>query len=242
MIDMKDVLLNTYRRLRVKIKQWRNIEPRVFVGQRVAQEFHGNEYCGWSIPVACLGPDSVVVDVGLGEDISFSTSLIDRYHCSVHAFDPTPRAIDYVEQLAYPNVCLHKFGLASIGGRASFYLPNNERYISGTLTRSSHTGLRQIEVDLITIDDVAKLIGSERIDLLKLDIEGAEYELLMDERFACRATQISILCVEFHHRWSCHGARATEQVVKRLSELGFYCIWANDKTNEEFTFVRDSSG
>lgn len=231
-------MLNTYRRLRVKIKQWQCIEPRISVQLRMAQEFHGNEYCGWSIPAASLGPDSVVVDVGLGEDVSFSTSLIDRYQCSVHGFDPTPRAIGYMENLAYPKFLLHKFGVASRSGRASFYLPNNELHVSGSLTRSSHTGLHQIEVDLVMLDDVAALVGSERIDLLKLDIEGAEYELLMDESFARHATRIGILCIEFHHRWPSFGAQATEQVVKRLNELGFLCIWANGATNEEFTFVR----
>lgn len=237
-MDMKNKLLNFYRRLRVKVKKWLGIEPHVSVQLRMAQEFHGNEYCGWSIPAASLRPDSVVIDVGLGEDISFSTSLIDRYQCSVHGFDPTPRAIDYVEKLAYPKFLLHKFGVASRSGPASFYLPNNELHVSGSLTRSNHTGLHQIDVNLVTLDDVVALIGSERIDLLKLDIEGAEYELLLDECFARHAAHIGILCIEFHHRWPSHGAQATDRVVKRLNELGFLCIWVNGTTNEEFTFVR----
>lgn len=237
-MEIMNLFLNTYRRSRVKAKQLLNIEPRVSVQLRVAQEFHGSEYGGWSIPAASLGPDSVVVDVGLGEDISFSTSLIDRYQCSVHGFDPTPRAIDYVKNLAYPKFLLHKFGVASRSGRASFYLPNNELHVSGSLTRSNHTGLQQIEVDLVTLDDVSALVGSDRIDLLKLDIEGAEYELLMDECFARHAPRIGILCIEFHHRWPGHGVQATERAVKRLNELGFLCTWVNSTTNEEFTFVR----
>jgi hypothetical protein len=72
---MKNKLLNFYRRSRVKVKKWLGIEPHVSVQLRMAQEFHGNEYCGWSIPAASLRPDSVVVDVGIGEGISFSTSL-----------------------------------------------------------------------------------------------------------------------------------------------------------------------
>ncbi len=233
-----NLFLNTYRRSRVKAKQLLRIEPRVPVHLRVVQEFHGSEYGGWSIPAGSLGPDSVVVDVGLGEDISFSTSLIDRYQCSVHGFDPTPRAIDYVEKLAYPKFLLHKFGVASRSGLASFYLPNNKLHVSGTLARANHTGTQKIEVELVTLDNVATLVGSERIDLLKLDIEGAEYELLLDECFARHSAHIGILCIEFHHRWPSHGAQATEQVVKQLNKLGFLCIWANDTTNEEFTFVR----
>lgn len=238
-IDMKNELLNLYRRLRVKARQLRGNEPRVPVQlQQMAQEFHGNDYCGWSIPKASLRPDSVVVDVGLGEDISFSTSLIDRYGCSVHGFDPTPRAIEYVEKIANPKFHLHKYGVAAKSGSASFYLPNNKLHVSGTLAPSMHTGSSQIEVQLVTLDGVMDAIGADRIDLLKIDIEGAEYELLMDEGFARHAPRIQMLCIEFHHRWPNHGAAATAAAVGRLNELGFRCTWVNDTTNEEFTFVR----
>jgi FkbM family methyltransferase len=168
---------NIFRRLRVKIKQLQGIEPLVSVQMHAALEFHGSENCGWNIPAFSLRSDSIVVDVGLGEDISFSTSLIDHYQCNVHGFDPTPRAIAYVGKLDYPRFQLHRFGVAAQSGRASFYLPNNELHVSGSLKRESHTGSQQIEVDLVDLDDMAKIIESDHIDLLKLDIEGAEYDL-----------------------------------------------------------------
>lgn len=237
-MDMKKTLLNFYRRFRVKARKLLGNEPRVALQLRTAQEFHGNDYCGWSIPKSSLGPDSVVVDLGLGEDISFSTSLIEKYGCAVHGFDPTPRAIEYVEKIAIPRFHLHKYGVAAISGYASFYLPNNELHVSGTLSPTMHTGASQIEVELITLDGVMDAIRADRIDLLKIDIEGAEYELLMDERFAQHAPRIQMLCIEFHHRWPNHGKTATAAAVERLNKLGFRCSWVNDKTNEEFTFIR----
>jgi FkbM family methyltransferase len=235
---MDNTLLNTYRRLRVKIKRLLGIEPHISIELHRVQEFHGNGYCGWSIPADCLGPESVVVDIGLGEDISFSTSLIERYQCDVHGFDPTPRAIKYVENLSYPKFVLHRVGVAANSGRATFYLPNNELHVSGSLTRTNHTGLHEIKVDLVTIDDVLTRICHDRIDLLKIDIEGAEYDLLKSECFERLASKIGIICIEFHHRWPDHGAEATMKVVNQLKNLGFLCTWFNDTTNEEFTFQR----
>ena len=116
--------MNFYRTLRIKIKKMRGIEPKISVQYIIKQVFHGNDYCGWSIPTDRLHADSIVIDVGLGEDISFSTSLIDNYKCIVHGFDPTPRAIEYVKNLAFPNFLLHEYGVSSKGGPASFYLPN----------------------------------------------------------------------------------------------------------------------
>jgi FkbM family methyltransferase len=235
---MKNVMLKLYRRMRVIVKKLQGIEPKVPVKLHVKQEFHGNDYCGWSIPAGRLGPGSVVVDIGLGEDISFSTSLIGQYGCCVHGFDPTPRAIDYVEKLAHPKFQLHKFGVAAEGGSATFYLPNNNLHVSGTLSPSGHTGDKAIDVELVTLDGVSELIGQEWIDLLKIDIEGSEYGLLHDEHFARHAARIRILCIEFHHRWPNHGPQATELAVRRLIELGFLCTWVNAETNEEYTFVR----
>jgi len=233
-------LLNTYRRARVWINQLRGLEPRVPVQCDIALEMHGNEYCGWSIPAESLAGDSVVVDVGLGEDITFSTSLIDKYGCTVHGFDPTPRAIAYVEQLGYRNFVLHRFGVADKSARATFYLPNNASNVSGSLARADHTGRNQIDVQLITLDEVRQRVGG-RIDVLKLDIEGAEYDLLQDDRFARHAPQIKIVCIEFHHRWPNFGRAVTERAVARLNALGFTCCWARTSSNEEFTFINSNA-
>jgi FkbM family methyltransferase len=237
-MSIRTNLRDAYRKVRVRLALWFGIEPSVPLEIAVSQEFHGSEYGGWSIPARSLRADSLVVDIGLGEDVSFSTSLIERYGCTVHGFDPTPRVVRYVEGLGIPKFNFHRFGVAAKAGTAKFYLPNNELHVSGTLAPTMHTGKRQMEVELITLDGVMDAIGADRIDLLKIDIEGAEYELLMDERFAQHAPRIQMLCIEFHHRWPNHGKTATAAAVERLAKLGFRCSWVNDKTNEEFTFIR----
>ena len=235
------MLVNLYRKLRVMSRQALGIEPVVLVEKKLPLEFHGNDYCGWSIPVDLLGPNSVVVDVGLGEDISFSRSLTQKYSCTVHGFDPTPRAIRYVKQLADPKVELHEFGVAAKRGQATFYLPNDDAHVSGSLSLASHVGQRAIEVSLITLGDIFTLLGAERIHLLKLDIEGAEFDLIDDEHFKDCAGRIDCLCIEFHHRWSTFGKVSTLKAVQRLRGLGFRCAWRAKSTNEEFMFVNVNS-
>ena len=230
-------LLDTYRRLRVTAKQLLGLEPRVRVSRGAALEYHGSQDCGWSIPVGAVRADSIIVDVGLGEDISFSTALIERTGCTVHGFDPTPRAISHVEGLAPRRFVLHKLGVAAQKGRATFHLPNNEQHVSGSLVRAAHTGGRTIDVDLVSLDDVFQLTGAASIDVLKLDIEGAEFDVLLDESFARHAPRIGVLCIEFHHRWKEYGPAKAEEAVRHLCALGFDCVWAQTTSNEEFTFV-----
>lgn len=99
-VDMQTIVQNGIRRARVIARKFAGREPKIALDSRVSLEAHGSEYGGWCIPANRLTNASIVVDVGLGEDISFSTSLIDRYGLTVHGFDPTPRSIAYVDGLS----------------------------------------------------------------------------------------------------------------------------------------------
>ena len=200
-------------------------------------EFHGNHTGGWCTIIGSLRRDSVVVDIGLGEDTSFSESLIERYGCVVHGFDPTPRAIDHVRRLGNDHLQLFAVGLGPFAGRAELFL--RERAPRLRVNRSGrHLADRGIEVELVSLEDVFQLIARDRIHLLKLDIEGTEYDVIDSPAFRARAPFIDQLCVEFHHRWPTRGRRSTELAVANLRSLGFSCAWASPSTNEEFLFVR----
>src|SRR5437899_9092254 len=57
-------------------------------------ELHGDpDYGGWRVCPEGIDADSIVYDIGVGEDISFAISLIEKYRLRVWAFDPTPRSI-----------------------------------------------------------------------------------------------------------------------------------------------------
>jgi FkbM family methyltransferase len=229
------------RALRVLAKQAVGIEPRIPTGIDVPLEFHGNESGGWCTVAGALRPDSVVVDVGLGEDVSFSESIIHRYGCIVYGFDPTPRAAAYVRGLRNDRLKLFELGVGPSKGKSQFFLPSNRRYVSGSIALERHLDRHGIEVDVVTIEDVFQLLGCPRIDLLKLDIEGTEYDVIESPAFRTRSAFINQLCVEFHHRWQSRGKRSTERAAATLRSLGFSCAWSCRSTNEEYLFVRGGS-
>lgn len=237
-IKIKQSALSLYRLLRTFYKRQVGIEPKISVKNKSALEYHGNNgYGGWAIPKNSLTNDSVVVDVGLGEDISFSISLIEKYKCIVHGFDPTPKSIDYVKKKSPVNFILYEIGVAGSTRIAKFFLPVNPSHVSGSLTKSNHVGRNEIDVNLVDLSEVLFKIKKDRIDLLKIDIEGSEYELLNSDAFRMNANRISILCIEFHHRWAEFGSNATLAAVENLNHLGFECVWRSCESNEEFTFI-----
>jgi Methyltransferase FkbM domain len=95
-------------------------------------------------------------------------------------------------------------------------------------------------VPLISIDTVPELIGTKKLDLIKMDIEGAEFDLLESPAFAAAAGHTNQICIEFHHRWPEFGKARTDRAVQRLDELGFVVAWVS-ASNEEVLFVRNGA-
>ena len=181
-----------------------------------------------------------MVDIGLGEDLSFPEALIHRYGCRVSGFDPTPKSIAYVRSRGLPRLALFEVGVAAKAGEAAFYLPNDEAHVSGSLFDAPHVGQRRLLLPFVSIAEVPKLIGSEVIDLLKMDVEGAEFDIIQSEAFPATVRGTRQICVEFHHRWPGFGKQDTERAVARLAELDYSVAWVSP-SNQEVLFVRDGA-
>ncbi|HVS88352.1 MAG TPA: FkbM family methyltransferase [Candidatus Acidoferrum sp.] len=229
----KNVYLGLRKYLR-SYPQWRFAPPRVQV-QRALQAI-GSEYGGYSLDPSFISPGAVVYSLGVGEDISFDLGLIQRYGLTVHAFDPTPRVKTWLASQVLPEQFhFHDVGIADFDGDGIFYLPPRQDYISHSLIRARQYSRDSIQVPMIRLHTAMQRLGHKRIDLLKVDIEGAEYTVLQDlieERIP--VTQI---LVEFHHRLSSVGTRATRRMLSLLEDYGMRICHVCPRM-EIFTLVR----
>ena len=92
-----------------------------------------------------------------------------------------------------------------------------------------------IEVPALSLASIAARLGHARIDLLKMDIEGAEYEVL--EGLLASPIRPCQLLVEFHHRFPGIGLEMTAGMIRRLQHAG-YKIFAISETGREVSFLR----
>jgi FkbM family methyltransferase len=139
----------------------------------------GDRLGSWTVPDLFLDRDSVVYCVGCGEDVTFDLALIDRLGCTVHAFDPTPRAIDHVAKVAgaNPRYKFQPIGLWDSDTTVSFFAPANEAHVSHSIVNLQQTN-RTFEAPVRRLKNVMADEGHEKLSLLKLDVEGAEYRIL----------------------------------------------------------------
>jgi FkbM family methyltransferase len=180
-----------------------------------------------------------VYAAGVGRDISFDLALIQRFGLVVHAFDPTPASIAWVRAQELPaGFVLHEHGLADFDGEALFYPPADPAHVSHTILERPMDRGGVVVAPMKRLVTVVAALGHERIDVLKLDIEGAEYGVIED--LANGALRPGQVLVEFHHRFPGIGASRTHAAISRLRGIG-YGVFSVSPTGEEFCFLHQPS-
>lgn len=224
----------------------------------------GTNYGGWSIPInANLNENSVIYSVGVGEDISFDLKLQSKYNCYIFLFDPTKKAInhykecqnyytsgktfkftgniqnDYYSNIINANPNFDKFSYIDVGlwntkSTLKFYKQSNKSHVSQSLIPDMFT----TDYDIVQVDSLTNImhnLNHTYIDLLKLDIEGAEITVLnnmLDEQI-----YPTYLCIEFDlFIKKKDKTNITKKLINRLLKNN-YKMLVNDNMN--ITFQRE---
>lgn len=242
-IDEAANVSNLYRALRrgTFFKAILGREPFHWVRPLAGVEEFGTRYGRWGLNVGALGEHSTVLSFGLGEDLSFEAALMAHFRCRVVGFDPTPRSVAYVAQQSLgPRFRAHAFAISDHDGHLKFRLPPSDA--ADQVSASAVAGYAQdmtseIEVPCLTLESARQLAGVERIDVLKLDIEGAEYAVLKQSLARGWLDDVQQLLVEFHHFLPGVGAEQTREAIAALQRAGFVIAWIG-RTNHEYAFIR----
>ena len=205
----------------------------------VATRRFGSATAGWTIASERLSSRSVVWCVGIGEDISFDLSLHDAYGMPIEAFDPTPRSLAWVRAQPLPATYrVHPYGLADRDGEVSFQPPADPGHVSHSMVPDATADESGVRGQVRRLGTLAQMLGQSQIDLLKMDIEGAEYGVIDD--LGRQSLLPRQLLVEFHHRFPSVGIGCTRAAVATLRALG-YRLFHVSPNGEEYAFLLDGA-
>jgi FkbM family methyltransferase len=194
----------------------------------------GNAGASWPICRKALPDKPLVYSFGVGEDISFDLELIRLFDATIHAFDPTPRAVAWISSQQLPATFhFHLCGLADHDGISRFRLPINPAHVSHSIVTAEGTA-PSCELPVKRMQTFISELRHSRIDLVKVDIEGAEYAVIDD--FVASGILVRQLLVEFHHRWKQISVSKTQHAIRKLNAAG-YRIFATSPTGEEYGFL-----
>jgi len=194
----------------------------------------GSDYGGWTVPIELIREDWVCYCVGVGCDATFDLALRERFGCEVHCFDPTPRAINYMQDLdaEAKGLHFHAWGVWTADTTMRFFAPADKRKTSHSVLDLNGTG-EFFEAECLAIESIKRRLGHGRVDLLKMDIEGAWRPVV--EHLASEGVHIPVLCVEFDSPTSIPKVlRAIRQLERAGYRLAHY-------KKENFMFVHGST-
>ena len=202
---------------------------------KIKTKKYGSDSCGWTIVDGSVNKNSIVYSFGIGEDASFDAALISSIGLKVYGFDPTPKSLDWVKAQNFSkDFLVYPYGLADFDGEASFNPPENPNHVSHTILEKPETQSKAIKVPMKMLSTIMKELGHNKIDILKMDIEGAEYGVISDlARSSIRPTQILI---EFHHRFPNVGLQKTKNAISELRKMGYKLFYVSE-SGEEFSFT-----
>lgn len=218
----------------------------------------GTNYGGWVFPKKLqLNENSIIYSAGVGEDISFDIILANSYGCKIFLIDPTERAIKHFDLVKdfYTNnrneiqgtnpeyincIRLQQFkednfeylpvALSDCETDIKFYKPVNPEYVSHTVIADMYSSeYETVKAD--TLSNIMKKQGHTTIDLLKLDIEGAEINVL--KHMIQSDIYPKYLAVEFDLFLKGKDPKnETQEIINKL--LLKYNIIYNDSANVTF--------
>jgi FkbM family methyltransferase len=145
--------------------------------------------------------DDVQVVFDVGANCGATTVHLARHYpdAQVHAFEPGSRARGYLEHnvAAFPNAHVHPIGLYSVDSEMPLYLGDGDLGMSSILPRAVNLAESEL-VQLRAGGSWTQAHAIERIDVLKVDVEGVEVDVLMS--LADLFATMKIVYVEYDSR------------------------------------------
>lgn len=205
------------------------------IGKNFEITWLGDSYGGFYVELSKLNDKSIVYSFGVGTDISFDIDLINFKKMMVYGFDPTPKSINWISKKNIENFTFFSYGIGNKDETAKMYLPKNKNYVSGSILKNKNLSRNYIKIKLKTLDSIMRYLDHKHINLLKLDIEGAEFNVLED--ILEKNISIDQIIVEFHDRFFKNGRENRKNIMEKLQKKG-YSLFAVSKSFEEYSFIK----
>jgi FkbM family methyltransferase len=192
----------------------------------------GSSYGGWMIPEGLVRPSWLCYCVGAGGDVTFDLELISRYGATVRAFDAVEEYVILAKEQAdgVARFSVHQAAIATFDGPLRMQI-THEGHSSSVSSAALYESRDFVELPGRTLPSLMSELGDEHIDLLKLDIEGSEYEVL--PTLDLRALGVKVFATQLHHTGTVAQARA---LIAELGEQGYEPIACRSAV--KLTFAR----
>ncbi|MDI1235796.1 MAG: FkbM family methyltransferase [bacterium] len=203
-----------------------------------AYETIGNDYGFMIVPKGLIKEDASILSFGAGEDIEAEIDLIKQYNCIIQLFDPTDISIQYVQKVKTDLIAKNEqniadkiiFNAAALWkevGTVKFFKPKEANFVSHSINNIDATD-NFVEVPAETIKSIMTRLGLSQVDYIKMDIEGAEYEVL--ENMLADKINFKAIYLEYHYNRKNSVFQDISKIkhsLEKMAQLGYNVIYCS---------------
>jgi FkbM family methyltransferase len=165
-----------------------------------------------------VNEDDIVLDIGGNIGIFTLYSLYKRAK-EVHVFEPGKKQYNaIIDNLSdtFKNLKINNVAVSKQTGIISFY----ENDASTTSSTVFNNNSKTFPVPSITIEDYFKKQNLNKIDFLKIDCEGGEYEIIENISETFLKKKINKICLEYHI-FNTSDNILLQNLIKKLDKCEF---------------------
>lgn len=183
--------------------------------------------------------DPICVEFGVsrGGFIKTYASSFKKIYSFEAAYSNFHFVLEMIKQEKIDNSYIFNLAGSDKSGKlVEIYYPSGKKILNKGYTPNncslfydpSVEGMKCHRVMSITIEDILLLVNNDKINYLKVDIEGGEYDLLQDKNLSC----IDVIGIEIHNMES----KRAKKLINHISKQ-FNIYKKQNKTNADFTFI-----
>ena len=175
-----------------------------------------------------LSPGMTVMDIGANIGL-FTLVAAHRVgpRGMVHAFEPTPCLAEHIRaNLALnglENVELNEVAISDSMGHAVLHIATSDNLGENTIVAGAPDapGTVGLQVPTVTLDDYAARCSPAGVDVIKIDIEGAEPMALRGARGLLSDDRSPLLILEMNPRALKMGGSSVDELLDLLNSFGY---------------------
>jgi len=140
----------------------------------------------WAVCASRIQKPCRILSFGVGFDYSFDKEANKRFGCEIFLFDPTPAVVKSMSSLKHDHMHFYPWGLASKTLEAEF-IHNwwNQRELA--------------KVQMFSFEDILEKLNMSFAPIIKLDIEGYEFEVIQSILKLTKRYGVEQILVELHY-------------------------------------------
>ena len=172
---------------------------------------------------------AVVFDVGANVGLYSLLAAKANLRATIHAFEPTPAVVASFQQNVQlndlENIALNPVAVGKTNGIASLHTCAGADGTNEGMNFVSENGAGdpnpEMAVPVVSLNHYCQTRGIEKIDLMKIDIEGGEYDALMGAESLIRRQAIKCIFIELAEWAANRNGNSTRDIKRFLVDAGY---------------------